>query len=237
LGFHEGGHNHEQAMAHLEESESLYRELGHLAGTANVLRISAQLATWQGDYDSARPMLEESLALAELLGERGINLTFIGLGLLYWRLGDYQQARAYLEKGLSISQQIGERLRSAWTLVYLGHVFLHMGEMAQARQNLVKSFRQFKEADNRSGMIFALEGLARLAASREQAERAVRLFAWADGRRQAIQSPRPPIEQADVDRDIAVILEMIDEEAYAAAYAEGKSMTIEQAIAHATEDN
>jgi len=50
-----------------------------------------------------------------------------------------------------------------------------------------------------------------------------------------MQIPRPPIEQADVARDMAAIREMIDEEAYAAASAEGKSMTMDEAIAYGLE--
>ena len=47
---------------------------------------------------------------------------------------------------------------------------------------------------------------------------------------------RAQSEQTDVDRDMARLLEMIDKEAYAAAYAAGQAMTMAQAIAHALGD-
>ncbi|HSG16706.1 MAG TPA: hypothetical protein VLE70_10360, partial [Anaerolineae bacterium] len=80
------------------------------------------------------------------------------------------------------------------------------------------------------------EGLAMLAVRRRQAKVAVQLFAWADATREAAQVSRPPAEQADVDRERAAILEMIDEETYAAAYAAGKAMTMDQVVAYALED-
>ena len=74
-------------------------------------------------------------------------------------------------------------------------------------------------------------GLASFALQRKQAEKAARLFAWADATRENIGDLRPPTEQADVDKDIAIILDMIDEETYAAVYAEGYAMTMDEAIA------
>ena len=89
--------------------------------------------------------------------------------------------------------------------------------------------------ENKEGVDYSLEGLASLAVSQKQPARAVRLFAWTEATRATMQNPRPPIEQVDVARDMAAIREMIDEAAYAAAYAEGKAMTMDEAIACALE--
>jgi tetratricopeptide (TPR) repeat protein len=236
LGFFAGQqNNYEQARLYLRESESLYRELGHLSGIADVLNSLGTMAIWQEDYDTARPLLEESLALKDELGSRRSSSILLHLGLLHFRRGDDQRARTYLEKGLSLSQQTGEYHTSCWILAHLGYVFLREGELAQARKFLVKSLQRFQEMEYKIGVDFTLEGLASLAVSQKQAARAVRLFAWTEATREAMQNPRPPIEQADVARDMAAIREMIDAEAYAAASAEGKSMTMDEAIAYALE--
>lgn len=52
------------------------------------------------------------------------------------------------------------------------------------------------------------------------------LYAWADATRKELNDYRPPVEQEDVDRDIDIILESLDQETYAAAYAEGVRMTM-----------
>jgi predicted ATPase/class 3 adenylate cyclase/Tfp pilus assembly protein PilF len=236
LGFFAGQqNNYEQARLYLRESESLYRELGHLSGIADVLNDLGTMAIWQEDYDRARPLLEESLAIDEELGSRGSSNILLHLGLLHFRQGDDQRARMYLEKSLSLSQQTGDYHTSCWILAHLGYVCLREGELAQARHFFLKSLRKFREMEYKIGVDFTLEGLASLAVSQKQAARAVRLFAWTEATRKTMQNPRPPIEQADVERDMAAIREMIDEEAYAAAYAEGKTMTMEKAIACALE--
>jgi hypothetical protein len=62
---------------------------------------------------------------------------------------------------------------------------------------------------------------------------AVRLFAWADTTREAIGDTRPPVEQAEVDRDLITIHSHLDETVFSEAYAEGRAMSMEQAIADA----
>ena len=46
---------------------------------------------------------------------------------------------------------------------------------------------------------------------------------------------RPTNEQEEVERDMVTIRELIDENVFAAAYAAGQSMTLEEAIAYALE--
>lgn len=118
-----------------------------------------------------------------------------------------------------------------WASVHLGYLFLRMGESDQAQTIFVKCQRQFKEVNVISGAIFSTEGLASLAVSQGQAQKAAHLFGWADATRREIQDTRPPVEQADVDKDTVTIIEMIGEEAYASAYAEGQAMTMDKAIA------
>ena len=47
--------------------------------------------------------------------------------------------------------------------------------------------------------------------------------------------PRPPVEQASVERDLAVIRSKVDENEFANFSAEGRTMTVEQAIDFALE--
>jgi hypothetical protein len=59
----------------------------------------------------------------------------------------------------------------------------------------------------------------------------VQLFAWTDATRETTRDRRPRVEQADVDRDMAVLRQKMGENAVAAAYDAGQAMTMEQALA------
>ena len=61
-------------------------------------------------------------------------------------------------------------------------------------------------------------------------KRAGRLFAWADAMRENLGDHRPPVEQNSVENDLAVIRSKVDENDFANFSAEGRTMTVEQAM-------
>jgi predicted ATPase/Flp pilus assembly protein TadD len=227
--------NYDFALAQLVESERLYRTAGHQAELAETLNSLGQTALRQGDFVSARTWLEESLTIQKPFGERGTRSVLYCLGELALAQKEYEQARHYFEKSYSLNRESGNVFSSFWSFVQLGYAFLRLGEIAQARMIFSESQRQFQEGNTPIGVVFALEGLASLATKEEQFPKAAQLFAWADATRPEIGDPRPPIEQANVDKDIAAIIEKMGEAAFVAAYAAGKGMTMEEAIALTTE--
>ena len=80
-----------------------------------------------------------------------------------------------------------------------------------------------------------LGGLAGLATEQGQPERAARLFGAAEALRQSIGAPLPPTEWAAYERDVAVARARLGEDAFAAAWAEGWAMPLEQAVEYASE--
>jgi hypothetical protein len=59
---------------------------------------------------------------------------------------------------------------------------------------------------------------------------AARLFGAAEALRAAIGSPIPPIERAEYERAVAASRTALGEAAFAAAWAEGRAMTLERAV-------
>ena len=223
---------------HYQECESIYRRVGDSIGLQASLNQLGTLAVGVGDYETARARLEESLAIGELLNLRDIVQTFSLLGILYYRLGEYAQAQTMLEKFLVMIKKPGTPWPDnfKWQLAHLGYVYLRQGELAQAKQKFIQSQQLLKKSNNIIGVVYSLEGLASFYVHREQPEKAVCLFAWTDVTRKAIHDTRPPVEQADVDQDLAIIRDMIDEQTFATVYAEGKMLTMDQAIALAIGD-
>jgi len=86
--------------------------------------------------------------------------------------------------------------------------------------------------------MLALEAWGIFAAAQGQAQRAARLLGSAEALRETIGAPLPVSDRAhyDYDRYAASIRVALGEERMAAAWAEGRAMTLEQAIACALED-
>jgi hypothetical protein len=85
-------------------------------------------------------------------------------------------------------------------------------------------------------LIYAIEGLASLNVHQGQVELAARLFAWADAMRDKINDHRPPLEQASVESDLAVIHYRLNDSHFARLSTQGRAMTVEEAVALALEE-
>jgi hypothetical protein len=82
------------------------------------------------------------------------------------------------------------------------------------------------------GVATCLESLARVAAAQGQPERAAQLFGAA-ALRDALGAPLPPADRADYERQVAAVRATLGEEAFAAVWAEGRGMPLEEAAAFA----
>jgi DNA-binding NarL/FixJ family response regulator len=73
--------------------------------------------------------------------------------------------------------------------------------------------------------------LAVVVATQGEPAWAARLWGAAEGLRDVIGAPLPPVYHADYDRSVAAIRSSLGEKSFAAAWAEGRTMTPEQALA------
>lgn len=228
LGFFQGKENFEKGMAYLMESDSLYREMGHLLGIIATANFAGNIAVYHGEFETARSWVEVILAFQASMPIRFSKAALPGS--VYFRLGEYDRAREYLEEILSIFHKAGDKISTIWLSVVLGHILVRVGELDEAQVLLTECQQQFSQVGQITGSVYSIEGLASLAVIQGKAEKAARLIGWADATRQSTQDFRPPIEQTDVDRDIASIIEEIGHEAFSSAYTEGQGMTMEQAV-------
>jgi DNA-binding CsgD family transcriptional regulator len=76
-----------------------------------------------------------------------------------------------------------------------------------------------------------LEGLAGLVAAQGELVWAARLWGAAESLRDALSAPIPPVYRAEYGNAVAAARVQLSEKVFAAAWAEGRSMTPEQALA------
>ena len=156
-----------------------------------------------------------------------------GKGILCMLRGEYGQARVYLQKNIDNLEKMGNRIGVLWGRARLGYVALREGSLAEAHQILLETIESFYADQDKKGLVFALDKMASLYVVIDKPEVAARLIGWSDATRQEIGDPRPRLEQADLDRDIAAIQANIGADTYETAYNAGRGLTLDEAVAFA----
>jgi tetratricopeptide (TPR) repeat protein len=165
--------------------------------------------------------------------KRSIALAIHNLGEVAYYQGDYKLGAVLLKECLSLAKELGEKAITAATLDVLGLIARDEGNLEQAATLLRASLEQSQEIGERESIAHCLEGLAGTASDQDEPRRAARLFGAAEVLREVIGAPLPPTDRANYDRHVTAVhagLEAVD---FAAAWAEGRAMTIKQAVEYA----
>jgi hypothetical protein len=104
---------------------------------------------------------------------------------------------------------------------------LHTGE-AELRAD-----DYFGTALNRAALAHELESLAFIAIAQSQPQRAAYLLGAAESVREAANSLMAAAERSEYTANVAALRAQMDETSFAAAWAGGRALTMDQAIAYA----
>jgi predicted ATPase/class 3 adenylate cyclase/DNA-binding CsgD family transcriptional regulator len=234
LDSHQG--EYIRACTLLEESLVLYRELGHKRNiAATIIRLAYALFYSQGDQTTVSSLLEESLLLhREVSDKTGIALCLLLSGEGALLQCDTVTAHALAEESLELCREAGDRFGIADALSLLGKVAAVQGDDVAARAFFEESLVIARAIGNRPSSAFLLEGLAGVATAQGKFLWAVRLWGSAEGLRKTLSMPVPPIYRADYERLVVFARTQLGGRSFAAAWAEGRMMTPEQALAAET---
>ena len=218
----------------LEEATTLAEAAGDQRTAARALNGLGVLAFDQGDWERAGARFAEGLALfRQVDNQRGIGIALNNLGDAAYYQGDLERAAAFYAEALALFRQEGNRQGIALGLGNLGNVARMRGEVAQAAALQREALALYQNLGDQRGCAGSLEALASTAGVAGQGERAARLLGAAAALRETIGAPQPPQEQTDVEQAVAAARVALGEESWAAAYAAGRALSLEQAIAEA----
>jgi predicted ATPase/transcriptional regulator with XRE-family HTH domain len=222
----------ERAAALHTESLTLKRELGDKRGIAGSLNNLGLLAHAQGDLARAATLHEDSLVLERELGDkRGIAHSLDNLGLVALGQGDLERAAALIGESLTIERTLGDRRGIAGSLDNLGLVAYRQGDHTGSGAQFAESLRLSHDLGARDVLCEALEGLAWVRVATGQAILAARLGAAAQALREVLGVRLPMAMQAGHEPAVHAIRAALGEQVFAAAWAEGQILSIEQAVA------
>ncbi|MDP8958412.1 MAG: hypothetical protein M3N51_04255, partial [Actinomycetota bacterium] len=239
----------EGQLDHYREALALARRLGDEAAIANAL-YDLSFPVYFGALlredgkglqlppedpnalDQARAMWAEGLGLYEAGGDRH------GMAKILWFrgfdravMGDLAGAEEDLNFALAAFEDAEDVFMSAWAHYGLANVADIAGDYRAARSRFTETLRLFAEAGDTTGVVFQLELLAKLEATRGDPERAARLAGAATALR-----AESGTELISGFIGIPLPEDLIRDDSTAAEWEEGKAMRREEAVTYALEE-
>jgi len=216
------------------ESLALFRELGERWPIALSLRALGDDELYLNACERAVPLLEESLQLFRELGDQfWYGDALLCLGYAARLQGDDARAAACYAESLALFRDLRHVWGIAGTQLALGWLAQAQGDAPRAAACFAESLVRYQELGHREGISLCLAGSAGAAGSLGQPVRAAQLFGAAEGLRVRIGALAQPIERAVYAESVASVRAQLNQATFAAAWAEGRALTMEQAIAEA----
>ena len=223
---------YEPARALLEEANELFKQLGDKQLLAFSSCFLAEVLYDQGNSRSATALLHESVTTCREIGARYSLATALRIvGNVTRDQGDQQRSKTLLDESLNTFREIGDRYGVASALGTLAILWYDQGHYERAMSVFKESLTIRAEIGDKHGVAECLEGLAKVARAENQLERAIQLSEAAATQREVlnIQPPASGKEQGDLEK--ARARGMLEDDAFPSACEQGRSMTLEQAIA------
>jgi DNA-binding CsgD family transcriptional regulator len=120
---------------------------------------------------------------------------------------------------------------SLWSFELLTKVEALQGDDATARTHYEEGLALARKVGDKGYIAEYLEGLVDVVVAQGEPAWAARLWGAAEAVRQTIGAPIPPVYRPAYERSVMAVRAQLGEKAFAAAWAQGRTMTLEHVLA------
>jgi non-specific serine/threonine protein kinase len=231
----------ERAMSYLESAHQAYEESLTQAGTEQdrsgaaraVLGLAAVTYTMEHMEAAWSYGMEARQRMADLGDRVGLVESLDWLARIAVRRGDRQAARPLLEERLAVCRELGDSRLLIHALGGMGHLVRDEGDYARARALYQESLLHRQKEAHQIALAQSLEDFAVLAGCEQQAERAIRLLGAAEAFCETIGAIAPVADHTDYERTMTTGRAALGDAAFAAVWAEGRALSLEDAVEYA----
>lgn len=229
----------ETALSTLNEVRELLQAAEQEWFLAMTLLHLGNVALGRGDVPAARARMDEALTLATYIGSRWIAASAVNnFGEIARYQGDYDRAEQYYLESKDLFQNVGSSADIARAAHSLAYVALSRGRASEACALFEKGLSLHQQLGIERGVVECLAGLGAVLAALSGgdvaiATRAVGTLSAVEARFAALGAGMWPADRVEVERAIASLRNQLGEDAFAAAYDEGRSLAVPVAVAGA----
>jgi DNA-binding CsgD family transcriptional regulator len=195
------------------------------------------MALYRNDLARAQSYLEQSLAGWQSLGDKqGLTGTLNHLGIVMRYRHRYEQATRYYNECLALARELQDKFPIAAALHNLGQMAHHRGDDVSAHRLLCESLLLVLQISDLPHISVGLADLAGVWAAQSQPERAARLFGAAEALSERTQATMYEPQRLAYEQDVKRGESQLDPDAWQAAWAEGRAISLDDACALAIEE-
>jgi tetratricopeptide (TPR) repeat protein len=229
--------DHQRGQIYSRDALALFRESGDEAGEAWALTfLGAHALASPGECKEGIGLFEHGLGLFRELDDKpGIAQTLIGVGELARLDGDYERAEAAYEECLAIAREASDKMSEAKAVANLGYIAQQKGDHERAVERFITSIALFRELGARRFVYQCFASLAGPVAAQGSLDKATQLLGASEALLGTMGLGPQAGDRQNIARSVAAVRKQLDETAFAAAWAKGRAMSLEQAVSYALE--
>ncbi|HKX19651.1 MAG TPA: AAA family ATPase [bacterium] len=220
-----------------EKGLALCRQLDDKHNSELLLFYLGITAHFQGHYDRGARLYADCLNVCAEYGDKWqYAMTLVHEGLMEHRRNRDEYAVLHYAHGLAVFREVGDKWGMAFSLYQFGAATLAQNQHDRAATFFAESLAFCRDVGNRWVSRLNLEGLAFAAVIRGCHAVAARLFGAAEAQREIIGGHRFSVPRTFFHDDgVAMARGALGDADFRKEWAEGRAMTLEQAIECALE--
>jgi len=227
----EGG-DYERANILCEDGLRIYQMLSHQAGIAEALSQLGANANYVGNLEEAIGLLTKGLDLYRKLGDEwNIASKLLYIADTYRLYGENQLSTESFLESLDLFKRLHDKWGTAWVFGGLGDQARIRGYYREALVLFREAFSLHIELVDLWDITFSLAARSLTLSKLGQYREAAIFWGYTEALRESIHAYMPPAYREDYASYIEGTRDAIGKDAFDEAWAEGRSLTLEQVTA------
>ncbi len=219
-----------------EEGLAVLRETGDQWGLAEAYLNMAILAWERGNVEEREAFTKDALAALQAANAPYLTaLSLFSIGMAERFRGSLDTAQRDFEEGLVLFRQLRSKHFENVMQSELGHIARQKGDFVKALEIYRTTILRWQELGSRAAIANQLECFAFVSLAQRQLHRAARLFGAAEALREKINTDMTSFERLEYEQSLAQLRSQLAEAELNSSWAEGRALSMEQAILLALE--
>jgi tetratricopeptide (TPR) repeat protein len=235
-----GGKELQKARAFGDEALAICEKNDDKIGMEFILRRLGDLALSQGDLGGAQQYVHKAFLLAQELEDKiGIIQSLSSSGMIAYSSKEFKTMESYLKASAELSQETGVLTYQMFSSRWLGIAALRQRKLHRSREYYLENFSLSEKViwtENewvKYDVYTFILGMGGIALELGQLTQAARLLGAVEAQFESFYKPLDPLDQEEFDRIAGEVSRQLDETTFTSAWAAGRELILEQAIAEA----